>query len=306
LALDEMVKTRDKIQQGGTRDDVVERIGAVAVRFLEAGSDRDGSLPRPAVVLTPAMGVPARYYLPFAEELRARAGAHVVLMDLRGHGESTPPPSRADRYGYRELVCEDLAGVVAATRSCFPAGPLVLVGHSLGGNLNSVYTACGDEKVDGLILVAACTPYYRCFGRSAARVLVGAQIMGALTRLVGHWPGDRLGFGGRQGAGVIRDWAYLARTGRYRVEGIRDVEAALARVRVPVLAITVEGDALAPRRAAEHLVGKLRCAAPVTWWHYTAKAAEVERLNHFRWIRHSGPLADRVAAWMDENGYRPA
>ncbi len=50
----------------------------------------------PIVLILPAMGVPARYYRHFAAELHA-AGFAVLALDLRGNGDSTPPPSRATR-----------------------------------------------------------------------------------------------------------------------------------------------------------------------------------------------------------------
>lgn len=50
----------------------------------------------PAVVVWPAMGVPARFY-------------------LRGTGASTPRPSRRSRYAYAELV-DDVAGASVAGR----------------------------------------------------------------------------------------------------------------------------------------------------------------------------------------------
>jgi predicted alpha/beta hydrolase len=47
-------------------------------------------------VLWPAMGVPARYYRPFATQL-AGAGLAVAVADLRGTGASTPKPARSSR-----------------------------------------------------------------------------------------------------------------------------------------------------------------------------------------------------------------
>jgi predicted alpha/beta hydrolase len=43
----------------------------------------------------------------------------------------------------------------------------------------------------------------------------------------------------------------------------------------------------------DHLLAKLR-AAPVTREHYSVDG---ERLDHFRWVRASAPLAARVAAF---------
>jgi hypothetical protein len=79
----------------------------------------------PAVVVWPTMGVPARYYRPFAREL-VGAGLAVVVADLRGTGDSTPVPSRRSRYGLAELV-EDVGAVQQAIRSTVDARRTLLV-----------------------------------------------------------------------------------------------------------------------------------------------------------------------------------
>ena len=61
-------------------------------------------------------------------------GWRIVALDFRGHGQSTPPSARAARWTYDELVREDLPAIVAALRDRFD-GPLVIVGHGLGGHV---------------------------------------------------------------------------------------------------------------------------------------------------------------------------
>src|SRR6185437_11714387 len=59
----------------------------------------------------PAMGVPARHYLPFAEALAAR-GVGVVLHEWRGIGSSNRRAGRHCDWGYRELLQDDLAACI--------------------------------------------------------------------------------------------------------------------------------------------------------------------------------------------------
>src|SRR5690242_2445196 len=112
--------------------------------FLDAADQRLSlqTYPEPApdaplVVIWPAMGVPGRYYQPFAERLHDE-GLAVVVADLRGTGASTPRPSRRSRYGYA-----DLAGDVGAVLDHLkPDGrKVVLVGHSLGGQACALHLA---------------------------------------------------------------------------------------------------------------------------------------------------------------------
>jgi predicted alpha/beta hydrolase len=247
----------------------------------------------PIVVVWPAMGVPARYYRPFAEQLHAQ-GLAVVVADLRGTGSSTPRPSRRSRYGYRDLA-SDVGAVMDHLR---PDGrTVILFGHSLGGQACALHLALSRSdapdmpRVDALALVAVGLPYFRAYRSShGAWVLLLAQWINAVSAVAQVWPG--WGFGGRQARGVIKDWAYTARHGRFpRMAGV-DVEAALGRVRTPVLAVSVDGDAFTPAPTVDLMVSKMT-RAPVRRRHLTT--AEIGRVNHFTWVRASTPIAALVA-----------
>ncbi|SDZ19746.1 Predicted alpha/beta hydrolase [Micromonospora pattaloongensis] len=244
----------------------------------------------PAVMIWPAMGVPARFYRPFAEQLVA-AGTAVHVVDLRGTGASSPRPDRSSRYGYPELAADVgavrdwLAPRIAGRRT-------VLLGHSLGAHVCLLHLALdGGSGVSGMVVVAAGLAYWRTYpGARGLLTLAQTQTVATTTALLGVWPG--WGFGGRQSRGVIRDWAYTARHGRYQPVAGTDPEPALAALRVPVLAVSVAGDDYVPPFSLDHLCGKL-VSAPVERVHYTGETGA--RLNHFAWARTEGSLARRVA-----------
>lgn len=253
----------------------------------------------PVVVIWPAMGVRAGYYRPFAAQLR-EAGLAVVVVDLRGTGSSSPAPSRASRYGYAELV-DDVGAVLAALKPRLDGRTRLLLGHSLGGQAALLHLALNDDQaVDGLALVAVGLPYWRRYPNGRGRmVLPYSQTIAATARMLGVWPG--WGFGGRQARGVIRDWAYTARTGRFpRLNGV-DVEAAVRRLRTPVLAISVDDDPYTPHETLDHLCAKLAAAHVVRERH---SAAQADGHNHFGWVRSSAAIAARVAAFATEVGDR--
>src|SRR5207253_10132645 len=122
---------------------------------------------------------PARYYRPFAGHLRD-AGLAVLVADLRGTGDSSPPPSRHSRYGLAELAA-DIGAILDAQRDRLAGRTVLLVGHSLGGQAALLHLGTGRSTVDGVVLL-------------------------------GVWPGWR--FGGRPARGVVGDWADSARHGR--------------------------------------------------------------------------------------------
>lgn len=272
--------------------------------FVDRGAERIGlqtypepdSRDAPAVVVWPAMGVPARFYRPFAVELR-NAGLAVHVVDLRGTGTSSPRPSRASRYGYPELAT-DVDAVQAVLKPRLDGRPVLLLGHSLGAHACLLHLAStGGAGIAGMVVVAAGLAYWRTYPRArGVLTLMQTQALGATAALLGVWPG--WGFGGRQSRRVIGDWSYTARRGRYPALNGADPETALAQLRTPVLAVSVEGDRYVPAPGLDHLCGKL-AMAPVERMHYTTTEAGAS-LSHFSWVRAGGPLARRVTEFAGQ------
>ena len=101
----------------------------------------------PAVVFTTGFGRTADTW---DRQATALAGDHhVVTWDFRGHGRSAGP---ATEYT-RDMALDDLDAVVD-TAMAAGGGPVLLVGHSLGGYLSLAYTLGHPEKVRGLALLS--------------------------------------------------------------------------------------------------------------------------------------------------------
>jgi pimeloyl-ACP methyl ester carboxylesterase len=71
---------------------------------------------------------------------------HVVALDQRGRGDSEWSPENA--YGFDDCV-EDIAQVFDALKP----GPMILVGHSIGGVVAMKYTMLHPETVSHLVII---------------------------------------------------------------------------------------------------------------------------------------------------------
>src|SRR5215475_12596482 len=71
----------------------------------------------------------------------------IIALDLPGHGQSDPAP----RAGV-----EVYAGAVAHVLAALECGPVVVVGHSLGGSVAIALAARRPDLVRGLVLIASC------------------------------------------------------------------------------------------------------------------------------------------------------
>lgn len=252
--------------------------------------------PVAGLYLLPALGVGIRPNEAFAAAL-AEHGVAVAIHEWRGLGGSSLRASRGCDWGYRELLEQDIPAGLAAAQSALPGLNWSIAGHSLGGQLALISAALQPERFQRVHVLASGLPDWRAYPR-----LRGLGIMAALhfmplsAILLGHYPGERLGFAGREARGLIRDWSYSGRRARYRIRGGNvDPEQALREFRGEVQALHLASDWLCPRPALEALAAKTPQAR---WQIETLHDPEFtpRRADHFGWLKQPGPVVRRMLA----------
>lgn len=250
----------------------------------------------PVLLIVPAMVVKAKFYRAVAAALNAR-GLSCATVDLRSQGESTPALREAPNFGYREMIEQDLPAITGAVHERFPQAPLVLFGHSLGGQLALLFGAAGPRRLAGIIVIGTGSVYWRSFdpGRRM-RVLAAGQYIGLVSRLRGYWPGGKA-MGGPMAGRVMTDWARHSRTGRYRPHGTtRDYDRLLGELPIPVLLISLDTDPLGPKSTVDWLADRLT-GAKVSRWHLD-ESSGLRNLDHFAWVRDAPVLSGLIADWV--------
>jgi predicted alpha/beta hydrolase len=248
------------------------------------------------VVFLPALGASVDFYRPMAEAW-AELGYRVATVELRGGKQSSVKDVRAENFGYNEILNVDLASIVPKLRAEAAGQPFVLAGHSLGGQFALLYASRHPSEADAVVLLAGGSNYYGALppGRRFTRHL-GLRTVHAINQILRFFPGDKLGFGGRQPFNMILDWTQEALTGRYRVKGDpADYEHELEQLKVPVLMVSLQGDTLVPRPSADYLARKLT----------RAQVAQIELLaeggkayHHFRWVKTPAAILAQVDQWI--------
>ncbi|UHQ18619.1 alpha/beta fold hydrolase [Lysobacter sp. KIS68-7] len=241
------------------------------------------------------MGIAARHCIPFAEAVAAR-GIAVFVHDWRGLGSSSVRASRAQDWGYRELLMLDLPACEAAVAETLPSLPRIVGGHSLGGQLASVRLGLAPDSAQALWLVASGTPDWRAFPSPTRWWLPMAyRLLDGIAVACGRLPGRRIGFGGEESRGVMRDWSRTGLTGRYAAKGLDiDLEAALRQVRVPIRAVRMAHDWLAPASSLQALLAKMPEVMP----RVTAldQAAPGVRADHYAWMKQPEATVEALLA----------
>ena len=264
--------------------------GGATTTLHAAGTDATSA---PFVLVMPAMGVPAGYYGPFVDEL-AQHGVAAGVADYTGQSESRPHVGRGRDLGYTDLADGWLPAVVDAVRE-HHEGPVVALGHSLGGHLLAAHLAGPTPAVDAAVLIGSGTPHWRA--QQGLKTLAQTQFIGLVSRLCGYWPGARLGFGGTQAVTLMREWAAFSRTGRLAPGG-RDIAPGLAERSLPLLVVDLDNDPLAPPAAVDALVG-LFAGADVERFTFTKSAGDPGKaVDHYSFARSPEIIGERIAAWV--------
>ncbi|WP_298801376.1 alpha/beta fold hydrolase [uncultured Pseudokineococcus sp.] len=165
---------------------------------------------RPTVVLSHGYGLNLDFW--HVQRLALRGRYRLVLWDQRGHGRSERGPRGSATI---DQVGEDLADVLAAT--C-PEGPLVLLGHSMGGMAVMALAARSPELVaervvgTALISTSAGGMSANDYGFAAlapALRRVAPTALGLLARRSGLVERTRT-LGGDLETLLVRHWSYAS------------------------------------------------------------------------------------------------
>ncbi len=254
----------------------------------------------PVLLFFSALGTPAKVYRHFGQELRHH-GVQLCAPDWRGIDSSSVRAGRGSDFGYRHLVEMDMAAALAGIRQRFAQAPIWIGGHSLGGQLSLLAAAANPSLLAGVLLVASGTvhtPHYPRKMRVAIRSLACmSRLAGAV---LGYFPGARMRFGGREAAGVMRDWSHVAASGEFRPVGSQlDYEQLLRELKLPVLALTFAADGWTPAAAASALLAKLPAPAALHR-HWSAADSAGVALDHYSWLKQPALVAPAVAQFIHQ------
>lgn len=249
----------------------------------------------PLVVVSAAMAVPSGYYRPLEESFAAHGWA-ARTVPTTGFERGGPTASWRHDWSYASEAAR-IADVVAESRAEEPRRPVILLGHSLGGQLGALVQG-GDEPADAMVTVGAGVPHFRVHPYAGLPVLAMGLLVPLVTRVVGHVPKPFFGAPGART--LMREWAGFIRTGRPPFE-LRGVLTS------PALLITLEGDQLAPRRSIDAYADLFLDPDLTTRWTYRRDATPSGgSTDHVAWVRHPEIVVERVVDWWDRVGARDA
>jgi len=129
------------------------------------------------IALIHGMGEHSMRYFHIAEFFACQ-GVATMALDLRGHGNSGGKRGHTPNY---ESLMEDIDLFLEKVKTEFPEIPIILYGHSMGGNLTLNYLIRRQPKISGAIVTS---PYLRlAFEPPKWKVILGKLSAGLIPTL---------------------------------------------------------------------------------------------------------------------------
>ena len=193
----------------------------VVIRTTD-GTDLQGVLYVPnghyrrAVLVSGGLGIPQRFYTPFASWLALR-GNLVLTFDLRGMGASRRPEHRRSLRGLDADMLtwarKDFPAAVQTLLEMAGSKSISLIGHSLGVHHAAMTDADSQAHIDTVVSVAAGSGYWRDWAAPSRRLAPLMLHLAAplLTPMLGYFPGKALRMVGDLPGPAMRQWTRWCR-----------------------------------------------------------------------------------------------
>ena len=216
---------------------------------------RPGGVPRHAIVIHPATGVPQRRYEKFALWLAEHEKAAVLTYDYRDMGRSGAKHPRHSTVTMSDWGIEDQSAALDFLRATWPEQPVTVIGHSLGGICVPWHRQA--DAVSRVIAIAAGPAYVTRHPLSYMPAIIWFWYVGGplLTKMFGYLPGKLSGIGADLPASVFWQWRRWCTSKRFnRVDwGTVMPMPDLNRVKADVTLIAFSDDVMIPPRSVKML-----------------------------------------------------
>ena len=227
--------------------------------------------------VAPAMGVRQDFYAPLARFF-AENGVHVLTFDYHGMGWSRPKKLSDFQGTVTDWAEMDLNAMLAHARDPAPHLPLLMLGHSLGGQILGITP--DNAAVRAALHVTAGSGWYKLNNHMPTQVrLLWFVLMPVLLPIFGYFPGKRFRMVGDLPLHVAWQWRRWCLHPDY-VLSEKGARASFDRVTAPILSYSFADDPMINRAAVESLNGFYRNAA-LEHRHVAPADLGAEAIGHF-------------------------
>lgn len=238
-------------------------------------------------------------YRPLAEFF-SRNGFAVITFDYRGTGNAASGQLAGFAATLRQWATLDLDAVVQWARHRFKGQEILFFGHGMGGQLAGLVPS--SQYFDRMILVNSALTCWRLMPlRRKIQLTCLSLLRSVTTRLLGYFPGKKLGFLQDLPTGVMAEYSSWCD----QPNGLFDFfpDGNYRKIQCPLLAVSFEDDWLSPTVALEALLRHFS-GAEIERWRLPGNG----RLGHSGFLRPEmeGGVWQHLLGWMLAAATSPA
>ncbi len=251
-------------------------------------------------IISPGMGIPARFYRPFARYL-AKRGFDVFLFDFRGIGWSAVPDLSRLQTDASSCGRLDLPAGIDQALMLSDGKSLIGFGHSFGGSMFGL--ADNVSMLDGMVHISSQSGYYGYYNlKTKLYMLFNIHVaMPLLTRLLGYYPAHWLSGSEALPAGFVAEWSAWCLCKDYFMDDRFDIKSSSfhADYRGPLLSLSFADDSFATRQSVDAMAG-FYCNSQLERRHLNPNDFEANAFGHFNFFRPSSGrrVWDMVVEWI--------
>lgn len=239
---------------------------------------KSDSLTQKVVIICSATGVKQGYYEAFATWLSTQ-GYTAITFDYQGIGNSLVTPIKAVKITAKDYGEQDIPAVIAYASRELNAQKILLIGHSIGGQLIGLSPL--PSQVKGILLVAAQSGYWKFWNKTdqPRMWLTWYVMMPLLTKLFGYFPGKYFNMENLPKE-VALEWSKWCRSSNYLFDYLPNAKSSFDSLKLPAVAYSFSDDDYAPKAAVDWLSSQYKNCT-LTRKHIQPKDLHLERIGHF-------------------------
>ncbi|MEM0995780.1 MAG: alpha/beta fold hydrolase [Bacteroidota bacterium] len=252
--------------------------------------------PKAVVMLNPGTAAKKEFYLPFVEYL-AENGYLTCLWDYRGSGESAPPSLRGCDYRMIDYGLQDIPAIKADLRRRFPDLPLLIFGHSVGGQMIGFLPDL--EDIAGMVGFAVSTGYmwHMPWGYRLQSWFFFYLFSPLSVLLTGYVAAKRFGIMEDLPRNVVRQWRRYCEQKDYffaqRIYGRAVPKGRFTELPFPVHIFWSTDDPISNARSVPTFWGHARSKRGISFTRIEPKKEGLGKLGHFGFFKRR----QREALW---------
>jgi predicted alpha/beta hydrolase len=253
-------------------------------------------------IISPGMGIPARFYRAFARHL-SRRGIDVLLFDFRGIGWSAVSDLSELEADATIWGSFDLAAAIDHALSLAKGKQALGIGHSFGGSIFGF--ADNMTKLHKLVHICSQSGYYRFYDwRTRLYMLFNIRLaMPLLTRMLGYYPAHWLSNSEALPAGFVAEWSSWCLEEEYFMADRFRVSTAgyHGQFEGPLLSLSFADDAYATQQSVDAMAA-FHINSQLLRKHLRPADYTAEFLGHFGVFKASNgrKIWDLIANWLSE------